>query len=138
MAKSRLVTGLMQLCYVLIDWKKLKELTEQSVYDQVNPFRPDQWNDLENQDRWTSTSAADYTLMQGVRNSAGDEISRFCYHERLSVAGNAACVWSMGEARRTASVLCAAGQSSPEPRWSSATSKQLAIGQRRGRSDEFL
>ena len=31
---------------------------------------------------------ADYTLMQACEEAAGAEIPRFCYHERLSVAGN--------------------------------------------------
>jgi len=31
---------------------------------------------------------ADYTLMQACEEYAGAEIPRFCYHERLSVAGN--------------------------------------------------
>ena len=29
-----------------------------------------------------------YTLMQACEEAAGAEIPRFCYHERLSVAGN--------------------------------------------------
>ncbi len=31
-----------------------------------------------------------YTLMQACEE-AGAEVPRFCYHERLSVAGNCAC-----------------------------------------------
>ena len=30
----------------------------------------------------------EYTLMQACEEAAGAEIPRFCYHERLSVAGN--------------------------------------------------
>ena len=31
---------------------------------------------------------AEYTLMQACEEFGGAEIPRFCYHERLSVAGN--------------------------------------------------
>ena len=32
------------------------------------------------------------TVLQACE-SAGKEIPRFCYHERLSIAGNCACAW---------------------------------------------
>ena len=52
----------------------------------------------------------DYTLMQACEE-AGAEIPRFCYHERLSIAGNCRmCLVEWGWRAKTASVLRVAGQ----------------------------
>ncbi|MEZ6010813.1 MAG: hypothetical protein R3C08_02950 [Hyphomonas sp.] len=53
---------------------------------------------------------------------AGAEIPRFCYHERLSVAGNYRMCLSSGKARRSRSL--------PAPRWS-ATCVPTATALRR-------
>ena len=53
---------------------------------------------------------ADYTVMQACEH-AGAEIPRFCYHERLSIAGNCRmCLVEWVGAPKTTSLVCSADQ----------------------------
>jgi NADH-quinone oxidoreductase subunit G len=51
-----------------------------------------------------STSLPEYTLLQACE-AAGAEIPRFCFHERLSIAGNCRMCLSSSRARRSRRVL---------------------------------
>ena len=72
---------------------------------------------------------AEYTLLQACE-AAGAEIPRFCYHERLSIAGNcrmclvelkgspkpvASCAWGVPIAVRARTANCR--PSAPSRRW---------------------
>ena len=59
-----------------------------------------------------------YTLMQACEEAAGAEIPRFCYHERLSVAGNCrmCLVEWVGAPKPQASCALCLLYTSPSPR----------------------